>query len=217
MIEALAIIIGYLLGTIPTAYIVTRLWTGYDIRKLGGGNVGFMNVFREVGIAPALIVVLFDLGKGAGAVAIAKWVLDVPDAFVLLAVLALAIGHNWMPWLKFSGGKGIAASIGAILVLLPAYGCLLQLGIFLLIIAIIWIISRNVALAMGIAFASLPFIVWFSSYSEYATIMSVLLFLVLALKFWPTAKAAIEKYYKKKAIVSDTTKNKHKGEKSDKK
>ena len=197
MVEALAIIIGYLLGTIPTAYLVTRFWKGCDIRRLGGGNVGFMNVFREVGIAPALVVVIFDLGKGAVAVAIAKWWLDAPDPFVLLAVLALVIGHNWMPWLKFSGGKGIAASIGALLVLLPAYGYPLLLVIFLVIILIPLVITRNMALSMGIGFASLPFIVWFGIHSAYATIISVVLFLVIAVKFWPTARAAWQKSHRK--------------------
>ena len=197
MIEALAIIIGYLLGTIPVAYLVTRLWKGYDIRQLGGGNVGFMNVFREVGIAPALVVVIFDLVKGAAAVSIAKWWLDTPDSFILLAGLAAVIGHNWMPWLKFSGGKGIATSIGALLVLFPAYGYPLQAGIFLVIILIPLVITRNVALSMGIGFVSLPFIVWFSSYSAYATSMSVVLFLIIAVKFWPTARAAWQKSHRK--------------------
>lgn len=122
MTEALAIIIGYLLGTLPTAYVVTRLWAKRDIRTLGGGNVGFMNVFREVGIAPALVVVFIDIAKGVAAIAIAKWGLNAPDAFVLLAGLAAVIGHNWMPWLKFTGGKGMATAIGIIITLFLAYG-----------------------------------------------------------------------------------------------
>ena len=67
----IAIIIGYLLGSIPSAYIATRLAAGKDIRQLGGSNVGGLNVYREVGIWPALAVGIVDLGKGAAAVAIA--------------------------------------------------------------------------------------------------------------------------------------------------
>jgi acyl-phosphate glycerol 3-phosphate acyltransferase len=64
----IAVVIGYLLGSIPTAYIVTRLVRGEDVRRLGGGNVGGLNVYREVGLLPAVVVAIVDLGKGAAAV-----------------------------------------------------------------------------------------------------------------------------------------------------
>jgi glycerol-3-phosphate acyltransferase PlsY len=172
MIEALSVAVGYLLGTIPTAYIITRLWKGYDIRRLGGGNVGFMNVFREVGTAPALVVVIFDLGKGVAAVAVARWGLNAPDAYVLLAGMASVIGHNWMPWLRFNGGKGMAAGIGAITTVFLAYGYPLLLGIFFAIILIPLIITRNVAFAMALGLISLPFIAWFGTGSGFAGVLS---------------------------------------------
>jgi len=201
MIEALAIIIGYLLGTIPTAYLVTRLVKGWDIRELGGGNVGGTNVYREVGLGPALLVLLFDIGKGAAAVAIAKWWLDVPDIFILLAALAAVIGHNWMPWLKFAGGKGMGATVGALCVLFPAYGYTLELVIFLAILLIPLAITRNIALAMFLGLFSLPFIVWFSSYSIIATVISVVVFLIIGLKFWTTAIAALQNLMGRKSAV----------------
>jgi glycerol-3-phosphate acyltransferase PlsY len=193
MNEALAIVIGYLLGSIPSAYLITRLLKGGDIRRMGGGNVGGLNVYREVGLWPSLAVGVFDFGKGAAAVAIAKWGLNVPDAYILLAGLAAVIGHNWMVWLKFSGGKGMGATIGALIVLLPAYGYALQLGIFCAVIVVPLLITRNVALSMFLGLASLPIIVWFSvdPGKEYATIMSVVLLLVIIAKFLPTAIAAL--------------------------
>ncbi len=118
----IAIIIGYLLGSIPSAYIATRLVKGKDIRQLGGGNVGGLNVFREVGPWPALAAGITDVGKGAAAVAIAYWLLAVPPLFVLLAGLAAVIGHNWMVFLKFSGGKGMGSTIGALAGVMPLYG-----------------------------------------------------------------------------------------------
>ncbi|GAH24685.1 unnamed protein product, partial [marine sediment metagenome] len=148
--QAIAIIIGYLVGSIPTAYLVTRLVKGKDIRQLGGGNVGGLNVFREVGRWPALAVGIVDLGKGAAAVAIAYWLLGVPQLFVLLAGLAAVIGHNWMVWLKFSGGKGMGATMGALAVILPVYGYWQGMVIFLGVILIPFIITRNVALSTGI-------------------------------------------------------------------
>jgi len=190
MNEALVIIIGYLLGSIPSAFIITRLIKGRDIRRLGGGNVGGLNVFREVGLWPALSVGVIDLGKGAAAVAIAKWGFNVPEAYVLLAGLAAVIGHNWMVWLKFSGGKGMGAAMGALLVLLPLYDLSLQLGIFFAIIIIPLVITRNVALSMFLGLISLPIIVWFGTKSEYATIISAALLLIIVLKFLPTAIAA---------------------------
>jgi glycerol-3-phosphate acyltransferase PlsY len=193
MNEALAIIIGYLLGSIPSAFIITRLIKGRDIRRLGGGNVGGLNVFREVGTWPAIAVGVVDLGKGAAAVAIAKWGLNVPDAYVLLAGLAAVIGHNWMVWLKFSGGKGMGAAIGALLVLLPTYGYSPQLGIFAAIIIVPMILTRNVALSMFLGLIALPLIVWFSVESgrEYATIISTALLLIIVVKFLPTAITAL--------------------------
>jgi glycerol-3-phosphate acyltransferase PlsY len=210
MSEALAIITGYLLGSIPTAYLVTRLLTGHDIRKLGGGNVGFMNVLREVGIAPGLIVLAIDIAKGASAIAIARWGLNAADAFVLLAGLAAVIGHNWMPWLKFSGGKGMATSVGILLVLFPAYGYPLQLGIFIALILIPLGITRNVALSMAIALISLPFIVWFGTGSAFATVMAALLFIISFIKFLPTALAALQKPHRKKDFIFDTFRGKGK-------
>ena len=71
----IALLIGYLLGSIPSAYLFTRLTSGNDIRKLGAGNVGGLNVFREVGIAPAVAVGIIDCGKGAATVAITHWLM----------------------------------------------------------------------------------------------------------------------------------------------
>jgi glycerol-3-phosphate acyltransferase PlsY len=210
MTEALAVIIGYLLGTIPTAYIITRLWVRRDIRKLGGGNVGFMNVFREVGIAPAAVVILIDIGKGASAVAIAKWGLNAPDAFVLIAGLAAIIGHNWMPWLKFTGGKGMATAIGIIITLFLAYGYPLPLAIFIAIVLIPLFITRNVALSMGLGLITLPFTVWFGTHSAFAAIMAAILFIISFIKFLPTGLAALKKSRRKKDLVFDTFKGKDK-------
>jgi len=123
-----------------------------DIRDLGGGNVGSLNVFREVGVWPAMAVVVADLGKGAATIAIAYWLLDLSLTFVMLAGLAVVIGHNWMVWLKFSGGKGMGAVIGALAVVMPLYGYWQGFLIFLGIILIPFIIARNVALSMGATF-----------------------------------------------------------------
>jgi len=200
---SIAIIISYLLGSIPSAYIVTRLVMGKDVRQLGGGNVGGLNVFREVGLWPALAVGIADLGKGAAAVAIAYWLLAVPPLFVLLAGLAAVIGHNWMVFLKFSGGKGMGPAIGVLAMVMPLYGYWQGLLIFFGIILIPFIITRNVALSLGIGLVALPFIIWFGMHSGIGTIMAVLLGLVVAIKFTPTARRALTRSKTKKEFIFD--------------
>ncbi len=197
--EIFAIIIGYLLGSIPSAYIAARLATGKDIRQMGGGNVGGLNVHREVGAWPALAVGIVDLSKGAAAVAIAYWLLDLSPVFVLLTGLAAVIGHNWMVWLKFSGGKGMGTTIGALAVLLPVYDYWPGLLIIFGIILIPYVITHNIAISMCIALVALPFITWFGmNNSATGTIMAVILGLVIGIKFLPTARASWAKADNKK-------------------
>lgn len=188
--ETIAVVLGYLLGSIPTAYIVTRIIAGKDIRQMGGGNVGGLNTFLEVGARPAFVVGIVDLSKGAAAVAIAYWLLDVPQLFVMLAGLAAAVGHMWMIFLKFSGGKGMGATFGALAVLMPAYGYWYGFVIFLVIVIILFIITRNVALAMGVGLLFLPLIVWLITRSELATGLTIALGVLIGIKFLPTAKGA---------------------------
>jgi len=198
-----AVILGYLLGSIPSAYIATRLVTGKDIRHLGGGNVGGLNTAREVGFLPGLLVGIVDLGKGSAAVAIAHWLLDLSLVPVLLTGLAAVVGHNWMVWLKFSGGKGMGAAVGALLVVMPVYGYWLGLVIFLGIIIALYTITRNIAFAIGLALLFLPLIIWLGTKSGTATIFAVILGLIISAKFFPTARAAWVKTEHKWDFVFD--------------
>ena len=207
--EIVAVVIGYLLGSIPTAYIVTRLATGKDIRQLGGGNVGGLNTYLEAGIKLALVVGIVDLGKGAAAVAIAYWVLGVPTLFVMLVGLATVIGHNWMVFLKFSGGKGMGTTLGVLAVLLPLYGYWYGFLILLGVISLPFAVTRNVALSMGIGLVFLPLIIWLTTQLMLATVMAIVLGLLIALKFFPTARAAwVKTETKKDFIFGDRQKDK---------
>lgn len=186
----IAVVLGYLLGSIPSAYIATRVATGKDIRQLGGGNVGGLNTYREVGAIPALAVAIADLGKGAAAVAIAYWLLGALPLFVMLAGLAAAIGHMWMLFLKFSGGKGMGVTFGALAILMPVYGYWYGFLILLGIVAVPFIFTRNVALAMGVGLLFLPLIIWLITHSELATVLAVILGVLIGIKFLPTARVA---------------------------
>jgi len=199
----IAVVLGYLLGSIPTAYIVTRLAKGKDVRQLGGGNVGGLNVYREVGFLPAVVVAVVDLGKGAAAVAIAYWLLDLSVPFVLAAALAAVVGHNWMLFLKFSGGKGMGPAIGSLFVLLPLYGYPLGLAFFFAVVLILFVITRNVALSMGVGLLSLPFITWLGMQSTPFIIFSVVLGLIILAKFIPTALRAVARTRSVRSFIFD--------------
>ena len=199
--EIIAVVIGYLLGSIPSAYIATRIATGKDIRQMGGGNVGGLNTYREVGFIASVPVAIVDVGKGAAAVAIAYWLLDVPQLFVMLAGFASVVGHNWMIFLKFTGGKGMGTTFGALAVLLPVYGYWYGLLIFLAVIIVPFIITRNVALSMGIGLVALPFIAWLGMQSGLFVIWSIAIGIIIAIKFFPAARAAWAKAEAKKDFI----------------
>lgn len=116
----LALLLAYLLGSIPAGAWVARLG-GVDIRTVGSGNPGATNVLRALGWGPALLVAAFDIFKGVLAVVLARLVLD--DAFVEALCGALAVlGHNFSVFLGFRGGKGVATSFGTILIIDPLMG-----------------------------------------------------------------------------------------------
>jgi glycerol-3-phosphate acyltransferase PlsY len=200
--EVLALVIAYLLGSIPSAYLAARIVKGQDIRRLGGGNIGGLNTFKSVGKLPGVIVLVVDIGKGAAAVAIAYWGLGVPDLFVMLAGLLSVIGHMWMIFLKFSGGRGMGPTLGAVISILCIYGNWLGLGIFLILIVIPIGITRNVPLSMAVALVGLPFIAWFTSHSATATILAVALALLTGGKFLPTGIKDIQRLRNRKKSAS---------------
>lgn len=141
---------AFLLGSIPTGYLVARA-KGVDIRKHGSGNIGATNVFRTLGKPLGIFVFVADALKGFGAVWLADRFGGGSDWAGIIAAVAVIAGHNYTPWLGFKGGKGIATSAGVLLALMP-YA--------VLAIAVVWIVvfkvSRYVSLASVCAAAALP-------------------------------------------------------------
>jgi glycerol-3-phosphate acyltransferase PlsY len=148
-----AIIIGYLLGSIPFAYIIARLKKDVDIRDVGGGNVGALNTYRQIGPVYGLGVLAADIGKGALAVSIAGW-LDLSLAWIGAAGFAAILGHKWPVFLKFKGGKGAATVIGVLLAFMPV-PLLIAGGIVIALIAV----TSNVRLAL-FALVLTPLFAW---------------------------------------------------------
>jgi glycerol-3-phosphate acyltransferase PlsY len=118
-----AFAVGYLLGSIPFGWILTRLAGLGDIRRIGSGNIGATNVLRTGNKGLAALTLLLDAGKGAAAVLLVGEY--GPDPAILAAYGAL-IGHLAPVWLGFRGGKGVATALGTLLALNPAVGALVS-------------------------------------------------------------------------------------------
>jgi glycerol-3-phosphate acyltransferase PlsY len=150
----LIVILGYLLGSIPTGYIAGRIFRKVDIRRVGDGNMGAQNAFRQLGTKTGVVVGLIDAAKGALAILIAQ-AANLPQIAVLLAGAAAVIGHNWPVFLRFRGGRGEATTIGVLLATITQPMLILAAPTILTLV--IW---RNVTLASAVLFVPLPFVCW---------------------------------------------------------
>jgi glycerol-3-phosphate acyltransferase PlsY len=158
MEHALAFLLGFLLGSIPSGYLVGRA-KGVDIRTHGSGNIGSTNVLRTLGKGPGYLVFACDAVKGIVAVLLAYRIFpDLGHLGAIAAAVGCILGHNFTPWLGFKGGKGIATSLGVLIALLP-----LASVIVLAFWILVFLVSRFVSLASILAAAALPIVVWFVS------------------------------------------------------
>ena len=153
-LSILSIIIGYLLGSIPTAYLMSRSRKGLDIRKVGSRNMGAANVMRQIGAHEGVIVGIVDVTKGAGAILIAQ-ALNVPELWVFGTGFAALVGHNFPVFAGFRGGRGSATIIGIFLVLAPK-----AMLITLALVAIPFFTTRKFMAALFIGFGLLPLFIW---------------------------------------------------------
>ena len=145
----LAIIISYLIGSIPFGYLVARIWKGVDIRQLGSGNIGATNVWRNLGPVAGILALTGDTCKGVLAVILARKLGN--DTTVLLASLAVLGGHSYPVFLKFKGGKMVATGLGVLLATTPKVA-LVGLVIWLVFVGV----SRYVSLGSIAAAVSVP-------------------------------------------------------------
>ena len=176
-------VLGYLLGSFPTGYLVGR-FHGIDIREHGSRNMGATNVVRVLGKKPGYLVFICDALKGLLAVRLAIWYVHVGwmnatgmtshveasldpnfyDARLasvatlagIIAGLSCIVGHNFPVWLRFKGGKGVASTVGVLLGLMPA-----AVGVSAIAWFTTYFLSRYVSLASLLGAAVLPVSVWF--------------------------------------------------------
>jgi glycerol-3-phosphate acyltransferase PlsY len=166
------IIYSYLLGSIPFGLIITKIFLGKDIRKVGSGNIGTTNVLRTGKKSLAAATLFFDIFKGYFAILIAYSFFS--DLIYLSALICL-IGHVFPVWLKFKGGKGVATYLGVILGISFILG--IVFGITWLIIAIVFRYSSLSSIIGSI-------VVWIYSISFYNGALSYFLFVILIIIFF---------------------------------
>ncbi len=153
--ELILVIAAYFLGGVPSALLIVWIATGKDVRKEGSGNVGATNATRTGGLAVGAVVTLLDVLKGA----VPMWLMSLlnPAGEWMAAVfVAVVVGHCYPVWLKFQGGKGVAAAFGAYLVLAPR-AALVALVVWIVVLAV----GRRVSLASMAATAVFPILLMF--------------------------------------------------------
>jgi len=145
---------AFLLGAVPFSWLLARMIRGVDIRGVGSGNIGATNVARSIGLGPGLLALALDVAKGSAAVLLARWLLAGDARLPVLEVIAggmAILGHNFTPFLRFRGGKGVATGAGVFGVLAP-WALLGAVLVFVLVVAI----GRMVSLGSVLAAVSLP-------------------------------------------------------------
>lgn len=171
---ALVLAASYLIGSIPTGYIIVKLFTGQDIRTVGSGSTGATNVKRVMGKKWFFVVMLLDALKGALPVVLtALFGADFAGGLLpVLAAICVILGHSKSVFLNFTGGKSVASGVGTLLALDWQAG---------LIIVAVWgvvtWVSRYVSLGSVVALALSPLIMWFlnapPAYIVYAVIAAI--------------------------------------------
>ena len=180
--------LGYLLGSIPTAYIAGHLLKGRDIRQMGDGNMGAANVFRQLGAGTGIAIFFIDASKGALAVLTAQ-ATGIPQIATLTVGATAVMGHNWSVFIGFSGGRGLSTAIGVLATLItqpmlilagPAVATLL--------------ITRHPTIASCVLFIPLSLVCWWLGFSGvlagYSIALPCLLGITTCIKRWQLARTS---------------------------
>ena len=151
IVSGLLVITAYLLGSIPTGYLLGRYVQGIDIREHGSGSIGATNILRTLGKKAAITVLTLDLLKGVLAVALVSVVISIQATEIrqnwqpwleTSAAMAAVLGHSKSIWINFTGGKSVATSLGVLLVMNPIVA-LGTLAVFLIMLALSRIVSLS--------------------------------------------------------------------------
>lgn len=156
MQAALWLLASYLLGAVPTSYLVSRAFAKIDLRQHGSGNLGATNLYRVLGWKYAIPVALFDIAKGAIPVLLFAPQVSRSELFALAYGIAAIVGHVFSVFVRFKGGKGVATAAGVMLGLTP-----LALALAATVWGLVLLLTGYVSLASIAAAAVLPLAVYF--------------------------------------------------------
>jgi glycerol-3-phosphate acyltransferase PlsY len=176
MTIALLVLTAYLLGSVPTSYLVVQFFHGLDIRRVGTTNPGMMNVWDNLGFASALLVAIGDIGKGSLAVGLAYW-LGADGIVVGVVALTVVLGHDFSVFLKFHGGNGMAPAVGAVIALLP----ISTIYILITVIAL-YLVTRRKRLSGIVGILMIPSLSYLLGYEESKILIAVLVLTLAVLK-----------------------------------
>jgi len=199
LLIALAIITSYLIGSIPTAYIFVWIIKGYDIRKVGSGNVGATNALRVLGKGWGITILLLDIVKGLIPVlAIGSFLsgrisfIQEYNLFIIIGLSAIC-GHNWTVFLNFKGGKGVATTFGVLIGLaFKIQGLNIVLGLTVLAWLFTFILSRIISLSSILAAFSFPVLALILQQPLAVILIGIILSVFIILRHKPNIKRLIK-------------------------
>ncbi|HXX80544.1 MAG TPA: glycerol-3-phosphate 1-O-acyltransferase PlsY [Thermodesulfovibrionales bacterium] len=176
---------AFLLGSIPFGVVVAKIY-GVNLKKVGSGNIGATNVLRAMGTGPALLTLVGDVVKGSLAVVMGRFFFHSPSLEGIMGLSAIA-GHNFSLFLRFRGGKGVATSIGVLLIYSPKVGILTVILWFMVIL-----ITRYSSLAAIVSFGLLPLGIYILDYSQGKLMIAILIAFLLIFRHTDNIKRLLQ-------------------------
>ena len=191
----LGLVVSYLVGSIPTAYILGRLIKHKDLRQFGSHNVGATNAFRVLGKGIGIAVLFIDIIKGIiPVVMISDYIIlknNVPSGEIIRVILGVAgaCGHNWTVFLNFKGGKGVAVTFGVLIGLVIKYSSLRMVFVCVLGVWVVsFVISRMVSFASILSSLAFPVCMLLFKQERVFLIMSIVLSVFIIYRHKPNIK-----------------------------
>ena len=187
-LHILLIIICYLIGSFPTAYLVVKKWAHKDVTQLGSGNIGTMNVHRATeSKLLTLLVLVADMAKGAVAIILAKTFLHHSSSAPILTATAAVLGHNYSLFMGFKGGRGLATAAGALIIYNP-----LLLLIWLVLWSVPFLLSKILVVGTLSATLLTPFAAYVLRFTQTEIIFTGVLSVIVLLRHISKVKKLIE-------------------------
>lgn len=184
-------IFSYLVGAVPTGYLLTKIMHKKDIREYGSGNIGFANVLRTVGVVTGILVLVVDTGKAFLATYYFSRLFEEATPYQLLFGIAVILGNIFNPFLKFRGGKGVSAGLGVALAINP-FSVIFSLLAFLITVRITKYISLGSLIAATVYLISNMIFYVFIEYDIYSAVFGILIFCAILLRHISNIKRLIQ-------------------------